>query len=509
MQATTTQQTRAVAYYRVSTTEQGDTGHSLPQQRQLIHREAGRNNWNIVEEFEDKYSAKTFQRPGWNQLLQYCKKNQKHIDQVVVKSLDRFGRNLLESLKMQALLLDMGIDLISIDDPMNSEDPFSEAMRQMKLVMAAVENKVRAKKVKDVMRYLMKEGYWCNNAPIGYNNARTAEGKPTLEVDPIRSELVLQAYQKIAKGENQQQVRRWLNSNGVKLYKSKISRLLTNVTYIGQIVVDGEQYPGKYPTIVPKDLFYTVQHIVTGSPVKRYQKDLSDFPLKGLVVCSCGELMTASYSTGRNGNKLPYYHSKSQCKHKPKERINANKLDDIIVAHLGGIKFDKWVGELFFDLIKVSMEQEQAVEQAKHLHLTDRIGQINRQLNKLEYDYLEGKLEAELFQTMRNRLSAEKYELEQQQQEPEEQKSLLANLGQTDFYFLNRLGQLYIRGSVELRRTIVGSIFDENIRISEKQWSNQKLNPIVEELLSVCGAFSGGKKKRELTLSSKFPFSSP
>lgn len=93
-------------YIRVSSKEQNID-------RQLISmREFGIADENIIA---DKVSGKSFDRPGYKRLLKRLKPG----DTLVVKSIDRLGRNYDEILNQWRLLTkEKGIDIVVIDMPL-------------------------------------------------------------------------------------------------------------------------------------------------------------------------------------------------------------------------------------------------------------------------------------------------------------------------------------------------------------------------------------------------------
>ena len=62
---------RAVLYRRVSTSEQKDKGNSLSTQKEMLSVFCKKNCIDIIEDFDDDYSAKDFGRPGFSNLLKY------------------------------------------------------------------------------------------------------------------------------------------------------------------------------------------------------------------------------------------------------------------------------------------------------------------------------------------------------------------------------------------------------------------------------------------------------
>ncbi|MDA0317408.1 MAG: recombinase family protein, partial [Bacteroidetes bacterium] len=72
-----------ILYVRVSTDEQADKGFSLRDQEEKLLKYCNDNRLNIVSIFREDYSAKTFNRPEMKKLIGYCRKNHKHVDELL------------------------------------------------------------------------------------------------------------------------------------------------------------------------------------------------------------------------------------------------------------------------------------------------------------------------------------------------------------------------------------------------------------------------------------------
>lgn len=85
---------KVVAYIRVSTKGQGESGLGLEAQRDYITRAAQQNGWNIVGEFVDVVSGKLAieDRPEGAKALALCKEQNA---QLLVAKLDRLSRSVL------------------------------------------------------------------------------------------------------------------------------------------------------------------------------------------------------------------------------------------------------------------------------------------------------------------------------------------------------------------------------------------------------------------------------
>lgn len=85
---------RAVAYLRVSSREQGDSGLGLESQEQAIYEAAGRRGWEIVHIYKDVASGKSRNgRPGLAAALERLRTG--GADVLVAAKLDRLARSTL------------------------------------------------------------------------------------------------------------------------------------------------------------------------------------------------------------------------------------------------------------------------------------------------------------------------------------------------------------------------------------------------------------------------------
>ncbi|MES2598972.1 MAG: recombinase family protein [Verrucomicrobiota bacterium] len=80
-----------VAYYRVSTAKQGQSGLGLDAQRTAVEAYLNGGKWNLVGEFVEVESGKRKNRPQLNAALALCKKQKATL---IIAKLDRLARNL-------------------------------------------------------------------------------------------------------------------------------------------------------------------------------------------------------------------------------------------------------------------------------------------------------------------------------------------------------------------------------------------------------------------------------
>lgn len=148
-----TENAKAVAYLRTSsaTNSRGADKDSEPRQREAISRFAKSAGFEVVDEFRDPaVSGKDAitDRPGFRALLERVATNGVRV--VIVESPDRFARHLLTQEAGVALLVQLGVRVLTShgDDLTDSDDEFRVAMRQVMGIFAELERTRLVKKLK-------------------------------------------------------------------------------------------------------------------------------------------------------------------------------------------------------------------------------------------------------------------------------------------------------------------------------------------------------------------------
>ena len=101
---------RFVAYYRVSTDEQGKSGLSLDAQRRAVVDCLDGGKWDLVDEFTEIESGKRADRPELKKAIAACKK---HRAKLIIAKLDRLSRNVA----FIATLMERKVDFLCCDNP--------------------------------------------------------------------------------------------------------------------------------------------------------------------------------------------------------------------------------------------------------------------------------------------------------------------------------------------------------------------------------------------------------
>lgn len=99
-----------VAYYRVSTAKQGQSGLGLEAQKSAVQQYLNGGSWDLAGEFVEVESGKKKNRPQLNAALTLCKK---HKATLIIAKLDRLARNL----HFISGLMESRIEFLAVDNP--------------------------------------------------------------------------------------------------------------------------------------------------------------------------------------------------------------------------------------------------------------------------------------------------------------------------------------------------------------------------------------------------------
>mgnify|MGYP005647317311 CR=1 FL=1 len=122
-------------YTRVSTDEQAEKGLSLSAQQHACRKFADNREWTVVEVYEDPgYSGKNDKRPGFQNMLEDARQGKFKV--VLIHKLDRFSRNIDNTLKIFRDLNDHDVTLASVTEEFDYSTPMGRMFFHMMAVFA-------------------------------------------------------------------------------------------------------------------------------------------------------------------------------------------------------------------------------------------------------------------------------------------------------------------------------------------------------------------------------------
>ena len=201
-------------YIRLSR-EDGENGESesIGNQRKILQRYIKENNLTLIKEYvDDGVSGTTFDRPGFNKMLEDIEN--RTINMVITKDLSRLGRDYITvgeytekyfpSNNIRYVALTDGIDTY-IDSTNNDITPFKAIMNDMYA-------KDISKKIRSVFKEKQKNGeYMCSIPAYGYKRHPTIKNKLIID-DQVRN-VVEKIFDMYVNGHGSVDIVNFLNSN--------------------------------------------------------------------------------------------------------------------------------------------------------------------------------------------------------------------------------------------------------------------------------------------------------
>ncbi len=342
---------KAYMYTRVSTSMQVD-GYSLDAQKEKIRKYADAFEYEIAGEYEDagKSGKSIAGRAEFKRMLEDIEADKDGVSYVLVFKLSRFGRNAADVLNSLQLMQDFGVNLICVEDGIDSSKDSGKLMISVLSAVAEIERENILVQTMEGRKQKAREGKWNGGfAPYGY---KLVSGK--LEIEEREAEAVRIIYDKYVNTElGSNGVAKYLAQQGIKkigrqngsntMFDAHLIRMiLDNPVYCGKIafgrgkrekkvgtrdeyhLVKQDEYmlcDGIHKAIIDMDLWEAAQE-KRKAQAKKYEhvnkgKDEKIHLLSGLLRCPiCGSGMYGNKSIkNKNGKHYKDYFYYG-CKHR-------------------------------------------------------------------------------------------------------------------------------------------------------------------------------------------------
>lgn len=379
---------KVYTYTRVSTAMQID-GYSLDAQKARMKAYAEFNDYEIVHEYEDAgKSGKSIEgRIQFNQMLEDIKTGKDGVSYVLVFKLSRFGRNAADVLSTLQVMQDFGVNLICVEDGIDSSKDAGKLMISVLSAVAEIERENIRVQTMEGRIQKAREGKWNGGfPPYGYKLEKGLLSINEEEAEAIR--IIFDQYvhtdigaNGLAKYLEQHGIRKIQRQNGKNpLFDAAlIRRILKNPVYCGKISygrrrtekvhgtrneyrqVEQDDYllvDGLHEGIVSEELWHEAQ-VKLLAQAKKYEhvnrgKEAKVHLLSGLVkcpICGAGMYGNKSIKHKKDGTKYKdfFYYG---CKHRTltrghkcdyKKQISEELLDsavaEVIVKLVSNPKF--------------------------------------------------------------------------------------------------------------------------------------------------------------------------
>jgi len=373
--------------------------NSITNQKRILEDYAVRNAFTPYEfAVDDGYSGTNYNRPGWQELI--AKVENDEVSAILVKNLDRMGRNYLQTGIYREMFAERGVRLIAVNDGVDTAIGEGDDFLPFREIMAEWYARDCSRKVRAVFRSKGMAGkHIASHVPYGY---KKADGDCTKWViDKTAAEIVKRIFNLTIEGFGPFAIKKKLSEDKIEIpsyyfarqgigNKQKtpiedpynwncktITDIIERVEYTGCTVnfkTAQKSYKSKKRLDNPEEklaIFEHTQEPIIGREVwelankllnsaKRIVSSLGEpRPLTGLLFCgSCGSKMYHNRSAA-NVNKSKDYYSCALSRKNAKctsHNVNAKNLEELILSLLRDIsecvnksedEFRKRVAEMY------------------------------------------------------------------------------------------------------------------------------------------------------------------
>lgn len=494
---------KVICYKRVSTEDQADKGFSLLQQEASLLKYCEFNNYEVVAIFTEDYSGKTFNRPEWKKLMEFCYKNKGNVDLVLTNRWDRFSRNQHESLNVISELRKIGVSVNTVEQPLDLSISQHKLLLALYLSLPEVENDVRSITTFEGSRRARITGCWTGSAPRGYKNVRV-DKKSTLEASQDAG-LIIESFERMATGMySANEVRRWLNSQGMKISKNQFYNLIRNPAYTGKILVSAYKdepasiVVGLHPPLISDELFAAANEVLEGRKRKmKFKDDKSDiYPLKGLLRCEKHNLaLSAGPSKGRYG---VYHYYVCTVKNDRCNRYRIEDIHDLVEGELSKIQFSAGILKSYRVILSKLFQTESHERRVREGRLQKQLENLELKKRKLQNDYMNDKISVEEYREFKMNLDNEVFQINEELKDIREKISPIKEYLNNFVPMLDNLLEFYRGSNGKTKKRILSCIFLEKISFSENRDAAISYSTPISVLLNASKVLVGLKKEKEV-----------
>lgn len=492
---------KAGIYTRISVDINGEKRESLETQKLIALSYAESHPDIEVVKFykDDGISGTKFDRDDFVRMLGDIKS--KEINTVIVKDLSRFGRDLEEVSKyLEKIFPFMQVRFISVNDNYDSISPECDN-QMLGIMISNLANDMYAKdaslKSSGTMKIRMESGEYCGgDAPYGYKRSTDEKGNPATVPDVLTAPYVVKIFEKLLAGQSYLGISREFNEmllTPPRLYArtgklflnslqeaethwcaSTIKRIAENRHYLGNTythktrtslltsekntILDKSEwnlYENTHEALISEEVFEKVQEIIQVKQKNAVpKKDLSqivthgkqDNKYIGIIFCGeCGAKMTRRYSR-KEKNGILYYHYYYICGNYAtvsKDSYSCNRWKEEVIDELvyhAILKQLKAICNIKIQLERFNDDYYDVYR--RYLNKEhNKIVQMNKknESKRLEFyeQYASGKMDADEYQRMRERVSAVEKELLARQSEIEKSSQMTEKLCKKNYLWLS------------------------------------------------------------------------
>ena len=472
---------KAVAYARVSTKEQEETGYSLPSQVKLLTDYCDQKGFGLTRKpFAVSESASgKMQRKTFNEMLVYA--NEHKIKIIVCEKTDRLTRNMKDSVMVNEWMNkdpEREVHFVKEGTVFNKDSKSHEKfVWNMKASVAQLYTDNLSEEVRKGQREKISQGGYPSWAPVGYRSMGE-KGHKSHAIDENMGPLIKRAFELYGTGlYSVQSLLDVLDKDGLRsrngrhLTKSRVYYLLRNPFYYGEFLWNGILHKGIHEPLITKEEYEIVQSVLSGKsqPRKRIHSHL----FRGLLRCDeCGGMITWQTHKGHHYGCCHRFKPCNQHKYTREEKIETGLMEYLDQLVIDNQELAEWVREG----LKMGHQDENEFHQKTNNNLQEQYERYRRRLEMLYEDRLDGVISKEVYE---QKQAEYKEEIEKITDSIETHKKSNLNYHERSikvFELSQDAKNLYNESTNEERRVIISEVF-QNLRLKNSIFTAEFSEP--------------------------------
>ncbi len=192
---------KMVAIYARVSSDRQDVDLSISAQLKALREYAARNGYTVIKEFVDEAeSGRSTARPAFREMISLARMKHPPFQLILVWKLSRFARNREDSIIYKALLRKQGIQIVSINEPIE-DTPTGHLMEGIIEVIDEFYSSNLAQDVTRGLRENASRGFFNGSRPpFGYLRKKVKDGdksRNTLNLDPNQAPIAQRIFRRV------------------------------------------------------------------------------------------------------------------------------------------------------------------------------------------------------------------------------------------------------------------------------------------------------------------------
>lgn len=470
---------KALIYCRVSDTKQKTQGNGLQSQEHRGRQFAAQNNLEVVEVYHDDVSGggDFTKRPEMRRLLTRLKKD-KHINYVVIfDDIKRASRdtyfywgliNKLQAFNAQPMSPNGNFE----------QTPEGRFSQNINVSAAQYERETIARQNIEKKTARLEAGYYPFACPVGYYNVHHRSGGNLLTADPKIAPVIKTIFEGLASGRFQTaaEVKLFLEQDPNfpkqatgKIGRSRVKNIITNPLYAGFV----EYLPygvsrrmGNHKAMVSFETFQKANERLSGRAVAPARPDLDTvFPLRGSVICTCGNYITGYHAKSCTGRRYAYYHCQNKACEHGKKSIPKKVIEDEFEALLAQLSPSDKGTKVMDKMFKQLWNHREKSEKQRFKLIQQQSTALNKDIDRLVDKLVETSSEraSQAIERKLEKLEDKKRLLDEKMAQNTPKKGSEMKNYRTALAFIYNPLILWQKGNLEIRNTMLKLLFTEPI----------------------------------------------